>query len=308
MTKIRFGVNEPTYLFDPRYLKETALQLENLGYYSLWVADRLAIGKYPRFEPFTLLSALSLETKKIRLGTMVACNSYRNPALTAKITSTLDVISNGRLILGYGAGANLFTDEYEAYGYPFPKPNIRIKQMREGIIIIKKLWTEEKASFKGDFYNVKDAICEPKPVQKPHPPIIVGGEGESIMKTTAELADGWNCRALPIEEYKRRVDILTKYCDEYGRRIEDLELTWGGQAVFGEDREQVKRKIERYMSKYPMLASWIQGHLLGGGCTFDECIGVLQRYVDLGCRHFIFSGLTFSEEKEAFMERVGSSF
>jgi alkanesulfonate monooxygenase SsuD/methylene tetrahydromethanopterin reductase-like flavin-dependent oxidoreductase (luciferase family) len=308
MGKIRFGVLL-TGSEQPRYLKEIASQFENLDYYSLWVPDHFFIGKNAILESFTLLSALSSHTRKIRLGTMVACNSYRNPALTAKITSTLDVISNGRLILGYGAG--LKQDEYEAYGYPFPKPNIRIKQMREGVIIIKKLWTEERASFKGDFYNVTDAICEPKPVQKPHPPIIIGGEGEKFtLRTTAELADGWNCRALPIEEYKRKVDILTKYCDEYGRRIEDLELTWAGMAILGEDREQLKRKIEQYMSKYPgLVEQYMQRRwLLGGGCTFDECIGILQRYVDLGCRHFMFLFSTFNEEKEAFMEKVGSSF
>jgi alkanesulfonate monooxygenase SsuD/methylene tetrahydromethanopterin reductase-like flavin-dependent oxidoreductase (luciferase family) len=210
-------------------------------------------------------------------------------------------------MLGYGAGIK--QDEYEAYGYPFPKPSIRIKQMREGVIIIKKLWTEERASFKGDFYNVRDAICEPKPMQKPHPPIIIGGAGEKFtLRTAAELADGWNIMNLSVEEYKRKVDILAKYCDEYGRRIEDLEQSWGGIAILGEDREQVKRKIEEYISKYPDLASWIQHRSLGGGCTYDECIGILQRYVDLGCRHFIFPFFTFNEEKEPFMEKVGSSF
>jgi len=300
MSKIKFGVTidaTPEMLLRADYdsIKKIALQCESLGYYSLWVMDHLTWGEGGKgavFEAWTLLSALSAETRKIRLGTMVACNSYRNPALTAKIAATLDVISNGRLILGYGAGWK--KDEYEAYGFPFPEPGIRVRQMREAIILIKKLWTEEKTSLKGDFYNVKDAICKPKPLQKPHPPIIVGGGGRFILKTAAELGGGWNTWGASIENYKEKVAILTKYCDDFGREIKDMELSWSGDIILAEDDKQLQR--EKYKT---------QGVIIS---TYDECTKTLQNYIDLGCRHFIFSLKSFNRETESFMERIGSSF
>lgn len=303
MGKIKFGVTidaAPEMLIKADYkaIKEVALQCESLGYHSIWVMDHLTWGEGGGgavFEAWTLLSALAAVTKKIKIGTMVACNSYRYPSLTAKIAATLDVISNGRLILGYGAGWK--QDEYEAYGFPFLKPSVRVKQMREGVTIIKKLWTEERASFEGNFYNIKNAICKPKPIQKPHPPIIIGGGGEKYtLKTAAELGDGWNIWDAQHENYKRKVDILTRYCHEFDRRIEDLELSWSGNLILADDEKQLKRKIKKYKAQRGMAM------------TYDECLDRLQRYVDLSCTHFIFSLGTFNDEKETFIEKIASSF
>jgi len=308
--KIRFGVTidaTPEMLLKADYnaIKEMAAQYESLGYYSLWGMDHLTWGQEGKgavFEVWTLLSALATETRKVRLGTMVACNSFRNPSLTAKIAATLDVISNGRLILGYGAGWK--QDEYEAYGFPFPKPSVRVSQMREGVVIIKKLWTGEKSSFEGDFYTIKDAICRPKPIQNPHPPIIIGGGGEKYtLKASAELGDRWNIWNAPLEMYKRKVDILTRYCDELGRRIEDIEFSWSGNLIIAEDERELNRKIEKYKTQRGSI-SWHDGII----ATYDECVEKLQRYIDLGCTHFIFPMATFNEEKEAFIDRIASSF
>lgn len=308
--KIKFGVTidaAPEMLFKADYatINKMAVQCERLGYYSLWVMDHLTWGRGGEgavFEAWTLLSALATEIKKMRLGTMVACNSFRNPALTAKIAATLDVISNGRVILGYGAGWK--RDEYEAYGFPFPKPSVRVRQMREGVAIIKKLWTGETASFEGAFYNIKDAVCRPKPIQKPHPPIIIGGGGEKYtLKASAELGDGWNIWDAPLERYKRKVDILTRYCDELGRSIEDLELSWSGNLILAEEKRELNRKIEAHKTQR-RLVTWHDGIIT----TYDDCVERLQRYIDLGCTHFIFSLATFNSEKEAFINRIASSF
>ena len=173
--------------------------------------------------------------------------------------------------------------------------------MREGIILIKKLWTEERTSFRGDYYTVKDAVCKPKPKQKPHPPIIVGGGGEKFtLKTAAELGDGWNIFGASIEDYKRKVDILTKYCNELGSRIEDIELSWSGDMILAENEKQLQKKVEKYKEQWNYRATI--------ACTYDECIKTLQRYIDLGCTHFIFSLATFNEEKEAFINRIAPSF
>jgi len=174
MSKIRFGVNideAPEILKWADYdaVKDMVIQCEALDYYSLWVQDHLTWGKGLNgeggegnvFEAWTLLSALSAATSKMKLGVMVTCNSFRHPSLMAKIAATLDVISNGRLIFGYGAGWK--QDEYEAYGFSFHKASIRIKQMREAIILIHKLWVDERASFQGTYYTVTEAPCNPKP-------------------------------------------------------------------------------------------------------------------------------------------------
>ena len=140
------------------------------------------------------MAGLSAKTEKIRIGTLVICNSYRNPALLAKTLSTIDHISNGRLEIGYGAG--WMEPEYKAYGYEFPSMGTRLKMFEEGLHIMKAMFTEKRATFEGRHYKINEAICNPKPVQKPHPPITIGGSGEKIMlKLVARFADRWNCPA-----------------------------------------------------------------------------------------------------------------
>ena len=172
MNKTKIGVFLPFYAFKSpqtfERVRNVVLECERLGYDSIWLDDHLMYGKTPILECWTTLSALASLTAKIRLGTMVLCNSYRNPALLAKMAATLDVISNGRLELGIGAGVQ--KDEHEAYGIPFPKPSERIERMKEAVEIIKKLWTEENANYQGKYYTVNEAVCLPKPLQKPHPP------------------------------------------------------------------------------------------------------------------------------------------
>ena len=168
MSKIKFGVTinaAPDMLYRSDYdsIKKIAQECERLGYDSLWVMDHLMWGAFNEgsvFEAWTLLSALAVETQSIKLGPLVGCNSFRNPTLTAKIASTIDIISKGRLIFGYGAGWK--EEEYEAYGFPFMDPGTRVNQMREGITLIKKLWTEERTSFQGDFYEAKEIYLPTK--------------------------------------------------------------------------------------------------------------------------------------------------
>jgi len=303
MSKIKFGVTinaapEIQYRSDYDSIKKIAQECERLGYDSLWAMDHLLWGinnKGSVFEVWTLLSALAVETKSIKLGPLVACNSFRNPTLTAKIASTIDIISKGRLIFGYGAGWK--EEEYEAYGYRFGNPVTRVKQMMEGITLIKKLWTEEKTTFKGDFYEAKDIICKPKPMQKPHPLIMIGGGGEKYtLKVAAEIGNIWNVWGPSIEEYKRKVNILQKHCDNLGRKIDNIDLSWSGNILIGKNEKQLNKKIIRY------------GKDINFVCTYDNCIEILQDYIDVGCKEFIFSLYTFNEEKETFMEEIASSF
>ena len=315
MSKIKFGVNideAPEMLWGADYnaMKNMAQQAEVLGYTSLWVMDHFYWGKGPRglggegivFEPWTLLAALATETEKMKLGVMVSCNSFRHPSITAKVAATIDVISNGRVILGYGAG--WFQEEYEAFGFPFLSPSVRLNQMREAIIIIKKLWTEKRTTFKGKHYSLQNAPGNPKPIQKPYPPIMIGGGGEKLtLRIVAELANMWNLYGVPIEIYKRKVDILTKYCDALGKKITDIELTWTGNLTLANDEKQLQKKIERYIKEYRIHS--VQNIMAS---TYDDCIEKLQEFIDIGCTHFIFNLQTFNEDKEAFMEKIAPSF
>ena len=153
---------------------------------------------------------------------MVTCNSFRNPALLAKMAATLDVVSNGRLELGIGAGVQ--KDEHVAYGMPFPAPRERIARLKESVEIIKKLWTEEKASYEGKYYRVDEAVCEPKPLQKPHPPITIGGSGEKLtLKVAAQHADRFDWGTLPFEVYKHKLEVLGGHCKSVGRDVREIE-------------------------------------------------------------------------------------
>ena len=194
------------------------------------------------------IAALSSITAKIRLGTMVLCNSFRNPALLAKMTATLDVISNGRLEFGIGAGVQ--KDEHAAYGVPFPAPHERIGKMKEAIEIIKKLWTKKKASYEGKYYRITDAVCEPKPLQKPHPPIAVGGSGEKLtLKVTAQHADRCDLGYIPsMELYQHKIDVLENHCKAVGRNFHEIEKScWLESKMLGKP-DECKQKIRQYIS------------------------------------------------------------
>jgi len=303
MSKIKFGVtinaaHAMQYQSNYDSIKKIAQECERLGYNSLWAMDHLMWGinnEGSVFEAWTLLSALAEETQSIKLGPLVTCNSFRNPTLTAKIGSTFDVISKGRLIFGYGAGWK--EEEYEAYGFPFRDPVTRVNQMREGITLIKKLWTEEKTSFQGDFYKAKEAICKPKPIQKPHPPIMIGGGGEKYtLKVAAEIGNIWNVWGASIEDFRRKVKILKEHCYNLERKIDDIELSWSGNILIAKNEKELNKKISRY------------GKDINFVCTYDNCTEMLQAYIDSGCKHFIFSLYTFNEEKETFMEEIAPSF
>jgi alkanesulfonate monooxygenase SsuD/methylene tetrahydromethanopterin reductase-like flavin-dependent oxidoreductase (luciferase family) len=211
--KYKFGVFLPFYAFQDKVqknqayeqLKTIVLESEHLGYDSVWLDDHLMYNNWQILESWTVLGALSTLTQKIRLGTMVSCNQHRNPALLAKTAATLDILSNGRLEFGFGAGVQ--EAEHTAYGFNFPKLSIRTERLGEALEVITQLWTKEKANYQGKHYELKEAICEPKPIQKPHPPIIIGGSGEkNTLKVTAKYADRFDWGFLPsIELYKRKL-------------------------------------------------------------------------------------------------------
>ena len=207
---------------------EIAVLAEALGYDSIWVYDHFHNVPRPAheavFECWTTMAAISQRTSRVRLGQMVGCNSYRNPALLAKITSTIDVISGGRLDWGIGAG--WYENEYKGYGFEFPKPKDRIGMLNESVEIVRSMWTEAETTYDGKYYKLSRANCDPKPLQSPHPPIWIGGGGEQL--------------TLRVVATPRRLQQLRRSARRVGTQARDPEGPLrGGRPRRGDDRQDL---------------------------------------------------------------------
>jgi len=306
----KFGVDFD-YFTDYKDLEKSVLLAENLGYHSVWYIDHL-IWKGERspwneagavLECWTVLSALASVTKSIRLGPLVLCNSYRNPALVAKMAATLDVVSHGRLEFGIGAGWK--DDEYLAYGYPFPNASTRIGQLKEAVQVIKKMWTEEKTIFHGKCYQVNEAICEPKPVQKPHPPIWIGGGGERLtLRIVAELADGYNFHGSP-EIYRNKLRVLREHCNKVGRDFESIRKSMWICVFIDREKKALENKVQAAQPKGEGAEEWLNRRIIG---TPEQCIRRVQEYVDAGVELFLLNFRGSDRDMKLFAETVIPKF
>ena len=283
--------NNPVSQYE--FSKSFAITADNLKFDSIYAYDHL-VPHYKDdvekniFECFTLLSSLAAITKKVRIGQIVVCNSYRNPSLLAKMSSTLDIISNGRMELGIGAG--WYEQEYLAYGYDFPSDRVRIAQLDESISIIKAMWTEKHASFEGNYYKIKDAICNPKPIQKPHPLIMVGGSGEKyLLKLVAKHANRYNLFFGSPEEMKRKISILKEYCSSVARDYKkDIEYSVVLPCIIRESEEQVNevliqsKRDDKSIKEYSQYL--VDSVMIG---TPEKVLQGIRKYLDIGVSHFI---------------------
>ncbi|MFJ6084951.1 LLM class flavin-dependent oxidoreductase [Streptomyces sp. NPDC092369] len=176
----------------------------------------------PALEGWTLLSALSAQTRRLRLGVMVTSNRFRPPAMLAKIATTVDIVSEGRLDFGIGVGSRpdhpLARREYEAHGLPFHDSAHAVGSLAEACTLIRRLWTEDKPfDFHGTYHHLTGAFGSPKPVQRPHPPILIGGRSSATLRVVAEHADLWNIPGGDIKDVISRTALLDRYCAEIGR-------------------------------------------------------------------------------------------
>ena len=199
---------------------EIASRAEALGFDSAWLFDHFHTTPDPKdtitFEAYTALTGLAGETSTIRLGHIVTCVAYRNPALVAKMISTMDVISGGRMEVGLGAGWK--REEFEAYGYDFPSTRERLARLRDSLEIITRMFEPGRASYAGDRASVLGAINEPRPIQQPRPPIMVGGNGREVTwRLAARFADELNLDATPPEEMPEALSVIAARCEEIGR-------------------------------------------------------------------------------------------
>lgn len=190
-----------------------------------WLNDHLmSLGDHPNdplLESWTLLAALAAHTQRLRVGVMVTDNTYRHPALLAKMAATIDVISHGRLNFGIGTGWS--EQEHRAYGITLPSPGERIRRLGEACDLTRQLWTQTVVNFAGRYYQLQEAYCEPKPVQKPHPPFVIGAEGKQTLRVVACHADIWDCSVNTPEEYSHKSAVLDDACAAIGRDPATIE-------------------------------------------------------------------------------------
>lgn len=197
-----------------------------LGYDSCWIPDHFYAGvgdvDRPCWEAWSVLSAMAVATKRIKIGAMVLGNTFRHPAVVANMAATLDHVSGGRLQLGIGAG--WMQVEHDGYGIPLPPPRDRLEMLDEALQVIRLLFREQKATFQGKHYQLNEAICEPKPLQQPHMPIVVGGGGERrTLRVVAKYADEWNGEASP-SQMAHKIGVLHEHCRAVGRDPGEIEL------------------------------------------------------------------------------------
>jgi F420-dependent oxidoreductase-like protein len=264
---------------------EIAQLAERLGLDSVWVYDHFHNVPKPAhetvFECWTTLAAISQLTTRIRLGQMVGCNLYRPPTLLAKITSTLDVISGGRLEWGIGAG--WYENESRGYGYEMPAPRVRIGMLRESVEIVRSMWTQSETSYSGEYYQTHRANCDPKPLQNPHPPIWIGGGGEQLtLRVVAQHADWSNFGGTP-EEFSRKRDVLRQHCDKVGRDESTIRKSWSPEILIRE-RESELRDLQRTGLRRESFEDWRAANLIG---TREEVAEKISLYRELGCSGFI---------------------
>jgi F420-dependent oxidoreductase-like protein len=258
---MKFGIQHPNFSYDGEgqqiveSLRKIVSSAERVGYDSLWVMDHFHqiqnVGQpnEPMLEGWTTLGVLAGLTSKIRLGTMVTGNVYRHPSVLAKIGATLDVMSKGRLFMGIGAGWN--EEESTAYGIPFPSTKERFQRLEEAVQIITSMWTEEKANFNGHFYKIQDAYCNPKPIQKPHPPILIGGSGErKTLKLVAKYADACNLFG-SAATVKRKLDVLREHCRSVGRDYNSILKTKLGIVLMDKDKVALDKRLSDRFKNVP---------------------------------------------------------
>ncbi len=236
---VPIGLNIYSGLVDKTmpYLDQTAAAFE-----SLWFPDHVQYANRNVAEGWSLMVyALARYPDKV-CGHQVLCNSFRNPAHLAKMAATCQILSNGRVVLGIGAGWN--EEEYLAYGWPFPKPRVRVAQLAEAIQIVKALWTQSPVNFNGEYYQIANAYCEPHP--NPVPPVMVGGAGEKyLLRVVAEHGDWWNFIYQDRDAYAHKQAVLKEHCRVVGRDYDEIVQMIAPQILIGETDADVRRLQEQ---------------------------------------------------------------
>jgi alkanesulfonate monooxygenase SsuD/methylene tetrahydromethanopterin reductase-like flavin-dependent oxidoreductase (luciferase family) len=300
----------------------TVRECERRGFDSIWLKDNFLpwLQSYVKdgkntvatcepdndlvLECWTTLSSLASITRRIRLGAILV-NSYRTPpSLLAKMVSTLDIISRGRLEFGLSAG--WYRREFEAYGFDFLNSSTRVEMMEESIKIIKMMLTENSpVSFSGKYFKVNGAICNPKPIQRPYPPLWIGGSGERTIKIAAKYANGWNYGLCSYEEYVAKLSLLKNCCKIVNRDYQNIMKGWQGLIIIGKHEEDVQIKISDLQSKKRIEDDGISKISAVG--TIEEIQTEIAKYIRIGVNYFTVSFRDL-ESLKLFAERIMPQF
>lgn len=300
--KIHFGWRIPDFPLDDTRGQEFTNQITSIldvihPYFdSAWEADHFipwagfADRSTDTMEAWTTIAYLAGRYQTLKFGNIVLCQSYRSPALLAKMASTLQTFTNGRLVISIGAGWK--EDEYHAYGYEFPSASARLEQLEETAQILRLMWTKFEATYKGKHYHIENAICEPKP--NPVPPLMIGGGGKKkTLRIVAKHADWWNFPGGSVENYEELLGILHNHCRDVGRDYDTIVKTWATDCVAIASTHEAAVKIAQSNALYDPATSVVG--------TPDEVAAHLNRFVDMGVEHFILRFADFPDVDGAML-------
>ncbi len=304
------------------FIQSTAIESESLAFDSFWLLDYCAL--VPPIEPFyaihntnektpypelwTTLAAVAAKTSRIKLGSLITCINFRFPVILAKMGASLDLISQGRLIMGLGAGES--EKEHFACGFPAGTLQNRLRRLEEVVQIIKRLWTEDQVFFHGRYYDINGASCYPKPVSKPHPPILIGGSGEKFtLRIVSEFADWCNLTVDGGDPAiaKAKLEVIRNYCSKLGRNPAEITKSRVGTFLVGRNRDEVRMKITKFKpSSIP--DELYRKRIIAG--TPDELVDRFQSYLDVGITHQIvtFLDIVDGDSMRIFAEQVIPQF
>jgi alkanesulfonate monooxygenase SsuD/methylene tetrahydromethanopterin reductase-like flavin-dependent oxidoreductase (luciferase family) len=251
---------------------EATVRLFQDDFRSLWSFDHFSTDDNPVYEAWTVMSFLAAHFPTYEIGSLVLAHGYRNPALVALMATTLQTLSQGRFIMGIGAGWK--EDDYLNYKYEFPRAGIRIEQLEDTLNIFKKLWTEPgPVSYAGKHYQIADAWCEPKP--DPMIPIMVGGPGKKTMRLAAQYADIWNTFGSDVQVYTELVNILRQHCDDLGREMSTLRLSALCRMFIAKTQVEAEQKAAE---------AGIDNALIG---TPDKIAEEMAKFIEIGVDYFM---------------------
>jgi F420-dependent oxidoreductase-like protein len=276
-------------------------------YDSIWVYDHFhtmpRIEQEAVFEAWTITAALARDTQRVKIGQMVTCIGYRNPALAAKIASTVDVLSHGRLYCGIGAG--WYEHEWRAYGYGFPDTRDRMRAFREATQIMVKMWTEETPTFEGEYFHIRGAINEPRGIQKPYPSLWIGGGGEQVtLKLVAQYGNACNIFGDP-EGIRNKLAVLRGHCEQVGRNYDDIIKSSNANIVFVKAGDDIERATEKVRATYRWSVEELHRNAVVG--TPEEVVARLVPLTQAGINYFItyFPRIAYDHEPmHIFAEQV----
>ncbi len=308
---VRFGVFVPQgWRMDLAELADPVEQYEAMtrvaqavdaidAYDSIWVYDHFHPVPVPVqqtvFECWTITAALARDTKRVNIGQMVTCAGYRNPALLAKMASTVDVLSHGRLYCGLGAG--WYEHEWRAYGYGFPETRERMRAFRETCEIVSRMWTEEAPTFQGAYHSIAAPINQPKGVRKPHPALWIGGGGERVtLKLVAQWADACNINVDP-ETLRHKLAVLRQHCEALGRDYESIIRSTSLEDLVllrpGEDPETATARERQTLGM--SFAEYANYAHIG---TTGQLAQRIQQLVDVGVTYILVSFRRVAYDRE----------